>query len=361
VAVLDRAAFPRVKLCGGWLSPPVWDVLELLPRSYPGGLWAWQRCHVQYEGELHTVPAQGFFIRRWEFDEFLLRRSGAESVEHAVKHIERRDEEWVVDEKFAARFLIGAGGTNCPVARQLFPPRTDTPVGAQEHEFVAGAERVAAARAGHDGEPELLLHADFSGYSWNVPKGAWQNVGTGTSEPRAVRAAFADARRIFSAAGHLPEGTLAALEAAKGHTYHLFHASHLANCEREGALLVGDALGLAHPLTAEGILPALISGRLAAEAISLRDPKRYPTLMEQHPVLVDYALARDLLTLGLSLRERLGGVHSSIRLPRAITRFSQARIARGFAHLFSGGKLPYSSQLRTGLAHARKLSGAPRT
>ena len=31
VAILDRAEFPRVKLCAGWLSPPFWDVIERAP------------------------------------------------------------------------------------------------------------------------------------------------------------------------------------------------------------------------------------------------------------------------------------------------------------------------------------------
>ena len=31
VAIIDRATFPRVKLCAGWLSPPFWDVIERTP------------------------------------------------------------------------------------------------------------------------------------------------------------------------------------------------------------------------------------------------------------------------------------------------------------------------------------------
>ena len=39
VAIVDRATFPRVKLCGGWVSTPIWDALALGPKDYPGGLW----------------------------------------------------------------------------------------------------------------------------------------------------------------------------------------------------------------------------------------------------------------------------------------------------------------------------------
>ena len=53
-------------------------------------------------------------------------------------------------------------------------------------------------------------------------------------------------------------------------------------------LLCGDSLGLAQPLTAEGILPAVLSGRLAAEAILAGAPESYPARLAAHPVLEDY-------------------------------------------------------------------------
>ena len=78
VAVVDRAAFPRVKLCGGWVSAPIWDALALAPGDYPGGLWEWTSCHVRYQGVDHSISCRGWFIRRFELDDFLLRTSGAE-------------------------------------------------------------------------------------------------------------------------------------------------------------------------------------------------------------------------------------------------------------------------------------------
>jgi len=80
VAVIDRRRFPRVKPCGGWISAPVWDVLELSRREYPGGVWPWRRCHVRYRGRDHSIGARGDFIRRVELDDFLLRRSGAQRI-----------------------------------------------------------------------------------------------------------------------------------------------------------------------------------------------------------------------------------------------------------------------------------------
>src|SRR5262245_30227355 len=90
VAVIDRAAFPRVKLCAGWLSAPVWVALGLSPRDYPGGLWEWTTAHVQFHGERRAIPCRGWFIRRYELDDHLLRASGAElHLGVSVKTIER--------------------------------------------------------------------------------------------------------------------------------------------------------------------------------------------------------------------------------------------------------------------------------
>lgn len=338
VAVLDRQRFPRVKLCGGWLSPAVWDALEISPEHYPQSLWKWQRCHVQHAGRCHTVPGSGYFIRRFELDQFLLKRSGAEVIQHAVGTVEQREGLWVVDNAFMAPSLIGAGGTHCPLARNAFRKPRGRPVAAQEHEFMADGAAVAATRMGLEGEPELLLHDDWGGYSWNVPKGDWLNVGTGTSEPRQVRAAWAAARKFFFDAGHLPADAARALGDARGHTYYLFDPEHLVACEQGGILIAGDALGLAHPLTGEGILPAVLSGKLAAQ--SLLSGSSYRALLEQEPLVRDYTLAHLLLRAGIALRQRLGAYPP---LPPVASAWTAAATARGFARLFSGTPIPGSN------------------
>jgi flavin-dependent dehydrogenase len=356
VAVLDRERFPRVKLCGGWLSPAVWDVLQLAPREYTGALWEWKRCHVQHAGRRVTLRSRGYFIRRYELDAFLLQRSGAEVIEHNVKRFERTDGRWLVDDKFSAPFVIAAGGTHCPMASHAFSRRPSALVAAQENEFLAGATAVASARVGEDGEPELLLHNDLGGYSWNVPKGEWLNVGTGTSNPREVKAAWANARDFFLESGHVPESARSALHEVKGHSYYLFDPAHLESCERDGMLVVGDALGLAHPLTAEGILPAVLSGRLAGEALVAGKPSQYRTSLESHEVMRDYALAQQLLATGIALRDRFGRHAASLSPPPGFSRLGQAALARGFARLFSGAPIPWAGALRLALRGTNALT-----
>ena len=259
---------------------------------------------------------------------------------------------------FARGILVGAGGTHCPVARLVAPPRPQGPVGVQEHEFRADPAAIARTRAGRDGEPELLLHDDLRGYSWNVPKTDWLNVGSGTVEPHEVRAAWQKARAHFSAAGHLPVEAAAELDAMKGHTYYLFDPAHLDGAvggDRAGGkddvLLCGDSLGLAQPLTAEGILPAVVSGRLAAEAILAGAARSYPARLAAHPVLADYRRVFRLREAAGALGGRpasgAGGRRTGARLGRRA-------VARGFAWMFSGARLPAPRLVDVGLALAER-------
>lgn len=355
VAVIDRSEFPRVKLCSGWLSSSIWAALALSPSQYPGGLWEWRNCHVRYKGEDRTVACHGWFVRRYELDDFLLRRSGAElHLGVSVRGIEREgDGTWSLA-GLRARHLVGAGGTHCPVARLCAPPRPSGPVGVQEHEFQANRAAVAATRLGRDGEPELLLHDDLRGYSWNVPKTDWLNVGSGTVEPTEVRAAWQGARAHFYGAGHLPSEVSDKLDAMKGYAYYLFDPAHLDGAARPdadgkgGVYLVGDSLGLAHPLTAEGILPAVISGRLLAEAILAGAPGSYPARLRAHPVFADYRRVFRLRELAGKLRRPAVPAHPST------ARLSRRALATGFAWMFSGTRLPVPRFIDVALAGAER-------
>lgn len=81
ILLIDRASFPRVKLCAGWISPPIWDVLELLPKDYTRGLWKWKLVHINFRGRKYHIKSDGYFVRRYEFDDFLLKRSKVKTAE----------------------------------------------------------------------------------------------------------------------------------------------------------------------------------------------------------------------------------------------------------------------------------------
>ncbi len=354
VVILDRVSFPRVKLCAGWLSNPVWTELALTPDDYDRSLWKWNRCYVHFGGNCHQVEVDGFFIRRVEFDDFLVRQSGAELVEHQVKSIVREGTDWIIDETFRAPVVVGAAGTHCPVARALYGRRPNRPSGARELEFQLNEDDIRATRAGLNGEPELYLHSDLRGYSWNIPKSDWLNVGTGTLEAKQVHAAWAEARDVFDAAGHLPASAAPSLEKMKGHSYYLFQPAHLDRSGRDGIVLVGDSIGLAHPLTAEGILPAITSARIAADLIVVNKLARYRDQLANHRLFREYATLWRLRDTAGALRSRSRESDYSVDrqaaglFGRMLKRVAGQRvelaaswlIARGFAWMFAGRSIP---------------------
>lgn len=337
VAIIDRAEFPRVKLCAGWLSPGFWDVIERAPREYPRGLWEWHQCHVHYRGRQYSLRGHGWFIRRYELDDWLLRESGAELHLGAnVKDIVREpDGTWRIGE-LRAKYLVGAAGTHCPVARMLAPERPRRAVGVQELELQGDAGAIARTRLGDDGEPELVLFDDLGGYGWNVPKRDWLNIGCGTLDATAVRDAWETTHALLRDTGHVPAEAEAQLGHMKGHSYFLFDPAHLAAAARDGAFLVGDSLGLAHPLTAEGIVPAATSGRLLGEAIASGNAASYAEQLAHHPLIEDYRRTYRVIEAARRLRRDHG--KNGNATPRGHR--TDPLVARGFARMFSGKPLP---------------------
>ena len=339
--LLDKANFPRVKLCAGWLSAPIWDILEISPKEYNRGLWEWNRAHIHFHGKQYTKKSHGYFVRRYEFDDFLLQRSNVQTKEdYMVRHIEKDSEGlWVIDNQFRAKYLIGAGGSHCPVARSLFPKPENLQCGTQEREFEGTLEEIAACRAGEDGEPEVLLHDDMKGYSWNVPKGNWLNVGTGTMIAREVIPEWNKARAFFEGNGRkgtIPSSSHTMLDKMKGHGYVSFHTNHLKNCQADNVFLVGDALGLAQPMTGEGILPAVLSGKLCATAIAGGIPETYRKKLRTHPVISDYRILHAFQAWTKKI------LKSDESKPKKKSGLRDKLIVSVFAILFSGKRIPGS-------------------
>lgn len=303
VAVLDRADFPRLKLCAGWITPEVLAALELAPAEYPHGLLSFDKLMIHVKGICFPVHTVQHSIRRIEFDDFLLRRSGAALIRHAVRDISRRGDGFEVDGRFRGRWLIGAAGTRCPVYRSLFRaahPRNDgLQVAALEHEFEYQWQ-----------DPRCHLwffDHGLPGYAWYVPKaGGWLNCGLGALAGRLrergqdLHAHWARFTRMLERRGLVRGAT--ALQ-AQGYSYFLRGSS----CARRdgNALLAGDSAGLATVDLGEGIGPAILSGVAAARTVldgSDARPRIGATSADQ---VVQGRLLRTLVRAALARRFKL--------------------------------------------------------
>lgn len=262
--VLDRAAFPRTKLCAGWITPEVVADLEMDPETYPHGFMTFPSLKIHLFGLTLNFDSPEHSIRRYEFDHWLLQRSGAEVARHYVRDIRREDGFYVVDDTYRCKYLVGAGGTRCPVYRTLFadthPRGKDLQVVALEQEFPFEWQ---------DGDCHLwFFQGGLPGYSWYVPKaGGHLNVGVGGSAQALNRRRDAIKNHWGRFARTLDTGGLVA-----GHAYDTGGYSYYLRGERDiprmdNAFVIGDAAGLATRDFCEGIGPAVRSGLRAAESI----------------------------------------------------------------------------------------------
>lgn len=271
VLVMDKAQFPRDKLCAGWITPAVVNSLELDTTDYEqkNVFQPLNGFRIARLGAKHTETQYGeavsYGIRRREFDHYLLDRCGARTVlGEPVKSIERHGAHMVVNNRYRTKLLIGAGGHFCPVARFLGnrPGAKETIVAAQEVEFLMNSEQQKQCQVKAD-TPELYFCKDLAGYAWVFRKGDYLNIGLGREDNHKLAVHVSDFVQELKKLNRIPQDIPGRFH---GHAYLLYgHAPRLSMANN--VMLIGDALGLAYPQSGEGIRPAIESAIMAADVI----------------------------------------------------------------------------------------------
>jgi geranylgeranyl reductase family protein len=264
VLVLDRAAFPRYKACGGGIplrtekllpfpiDSLVEDSVSLLQVSYKGGA-----RFTRDSGEPFA-----HMVMRERFDALLLeqaRTAGADFRPNTtVRAAELNGGVSVTAEGFEAEadFLVCADGAHSPVGRMAGLGETIAECAAWEVEVRAPALRQRSYRS------TALIELGYNpwGYAWVFPKAEVLSIGivlppeqAGTMKER-VRA-YTESLGLGAAD----------VDIARGHKIRFRRGNE--SIANERALLVGDSAGLADEFTEEGISYAVESGRLAARNI----------------------------------------------------------------------------------------------
>ncbi len=269
VLILDRAAFPRTKLCAGWVTPEALHDIELDPGDYPHSIMMFDALQVHWK-VLGAKPAtQQFSIRRYEFDDYLLRRSGARVLRHKVREIQRDHGDYVIDDTFRSKYLVGAGGTACPVYRALFSERAPRNGALQtatyEQEFA------------YDWKDPMchlwFFEGGLPGYAWYVPKAdGYINVGLGGMAEQ-LKHKNGHVREYWDRfTAKLKQRGLVSYDAYNPSGYSYYVRGEVDAVSDGNAYIVGDAVGLATRDMCEGIGPAVRSGLLAARSIVTGEP-----------------------------------------------------------------------------------------
>ena len=262
--LLDKAEFPRFKPCAGWLNPRVFKTLQVDPSEYPGSLAHYSHFQVEIKQIAFRMKTDQYAIRRIEFDQWLLARAAGKPVQHNVRSITRQDGKYILDEQYACDFLVGAGGTNCPVRKYL---TANQPLKGAGTLIVALEEEFQWEGTNHDCHLWFLQNG-LPGYAWYVPKpGGILNIGIGGSAEGLKASGDSLQRHWRLLIRKLEEEGL-----VRGHEFHPVGHSYRLRGKDSAAkfgngFLTGDAVGLATLDMGEGIGPAIESGIRAAEAI----------------------------------------------------------------------------------------------
>lgn len=279
VLVIDKQVFPRDKVCAGWITPAVVESLKLDLDDYAQGrvVQAIRGFRIGTIGGAESETRYGgpvsFGIRRCEFDDYLLRRSGARLQSgEPVKSMEREGGTWLVNGRIRTPLVVGAGGHFCPVSRMLGvePGGSQSIVVAQETEFRL-PERERSECGIEQDVVQLYFCADLKGYGWCFAKGDYLNVGLGREDSRGLPEHVEQFRGWLRQRGGIPRDLPGKFN---GHAYLLYPDSRRKLFD-DGVLLIGDAAGLAYPRSGEGIRPAIESALLAAEIV-LAAARQYP-------------------------------------------------------------------------------------
>lgn len=268
VAIFDPS-HPREKPCGGGVSARARMLFPELEELVPLGKTGTQLRLVAPSGRRVVVEsgAKTFAVDRTILDAVLLDRAvraGATHHVHMVKSVERDADGWSVRAQTDARnssfithhstFLFGADGVFSVVRRAVAAPIADEDLACGFHVLVDRLDPPGAL---------IRFLGDRRGYAWVFNRKERSSVGVGV--PRTARGDWLPRLRAFFT-DNAPGRSMPPIRG-----WCLPQASHerFFDAPRSGPdwALVGDAAGFVDPMTGEGILYALWSGRLAARAV----------------------------------------------------------------------------------------------
>lgn len=262
--IIDKAAFPRDKPCGGGVMVRTARALDLDITPVVERTIFTARL-VRRSGRVDSVTSGSpicFMTQRRRLDAFLLERArdaGATVMERtAIRGLEQAPGgvKVVIDSaRLGARVVIGADGANGTTARMAgIRPNLMQAVALE-----ANIQPLGGVPAEWETAGGVYSIGCPGGYGWIFPKGDHLNVGVAGWAH--VAPTLRQRLHEFTVACGFDPSTL---QATRGHHIPFRRAGSPLVSGR--TMLAGDAAGLADPLSGDGIYSAVVSGEAASAA-----------------------------------------------------------------------------------------------
>lgn len=292
IALIDKAVFPRDKICGDALSTDVIKQLSWMDESLANDFGVLAEKHpanglriyapngrvleMAYRNK-SVQESPGYVSTRKDFDHFLLTevKKKAPRIDvlegFEIREVRKEKEDILLvgnHEQLRCKFIVGADGAHSVVSRYL------TNYSAPKDHYCAGLRQYWENVSGFhpDGYIELHFVQDLlPGYFWIFPlPDNKANVGLGILSSEAAKRKV-NLKEVLGKIIREKEGikerfeNAKALEEPKG--FGLPIGSKKRDLSGDHFLLTGDAASLIDPFTGEGIANAIRSGRVAADHI----------------------------------------------------------------------------------------------
>ena len=292
--VLDRATFPREKVCGDFVEPRGLRLFQAMGclssiestdrlaithvNLFLNGQSAYREHIPFYEGQ-KELPQHGYIIPREDLDYRVLESAslagaevrqgclvtGVERDENGAQRIRYRDGSG--EQTVTATMVVGADGTHSVVARS-YGIHNDDPryMAISQRAYVDGLDIT-------DGEAAFVFDRDlFPGYGWMFPMTSGRaNVGVGIlaetrdryriNVPALFNEFLGKLQRMHPGCQNIKLASKPIGGIVK--TYGGSGANHF-----DGGILIGDAGCFVDPMTGEGITPAAESALIGAVVIA---------------------------------------------------------------------------------------------
>lgn len=291
--LVDKAVFPRDKICGDALSGKVVEVFRKLDPGlmdrfalHPEQIGSWGVNFVAPNSKSLRVPfkkefskeeqAPGFISKRIDFDNFLVEECRKHNEITLIEGVgldqfERNGDWWTLSDKegtteIEARLVIAADGAHSRFAKTFGGMKVEP-----KH-YCAGIRAYYKGVEGMDEDNFIELHflKDLlPGYFWIFPlPDGYANVGVGMRSDVVGKEKVNLKKRMQEVIRDYPQleerfRNAEMVDGMKG--FGLPLGSKKRPISGEGFMLIGDAASLIDPFTGEGIGNALYSGYFAAE------------------------------------------------------------------------------------------------